>query len=153
MTTCKLCGDGEGANRDACPACRAYHARRGPPPSAPTTGDRRNPRNQHEVLGGSRATDPPLTTRDAAEYMGFTTEWIRGAIDEGVRVRSQLVQLEAETITINGRRVHRIHLDHFIAFLQAIGWRRVPRRPHAPSADANRANRANRGRRRLLVRR
>jgi hypothetical protein len=63
--------------------------------------------------------------------MGFTPAWIRAAIDEGVTVQRQLVKLRAETMTLNGRRVHRIHLDHFITFLAAIGWKRIPPPPHA----------------------
>jgi hypothetical protein len=83
--------------------------------------DRRDPSKQREVLGGARATDPPLTTSDCAEWMGMTTEFIRGAVDDG--------QLQAEDVTINGRRVIRIHLDDFIAYLKKIGWRRLPRGP------------------------
>jgi hypothetical protein len=37
------------------------------------------------------------------------------------------VKLEAETITVRGRRCHRIHLDRFVDFLKAIGWKRLPR--------------------------
>lgn len=75
--------------------------------------------------------DPPLTTRACADWMGFTTEWVRGAIDEGVSISGHVVKLEAETLTINGRRSHRIHLDHFRTFLRAIGWMRIPRLPRS----------------------
>jgi len=70
---------------------------------------------------------PPLTTRACADWLGFSTSWIRAAITEGVIVHGQVVTLEAETITLNGRRTHRIHPDHFRRFLIAIGWHRLPR--------------------------
>jgi hypothetical protein len=60
--------------------------------------------------------------------MGFTSAWVRSAINEGVEVSGTTVKLEAETLTINGRIVHRIHEDSFIAFLSAIGWKRLPHR-------------------------
>lgn len=60
--------------------------------------------------------------------MGFTTEWIRRAIVEGVTVRGVVVRLDAETLDINGRRKYRIHEDRFGEFLQAIGWKHLPRR-------------------------
>jgi excisionase family DNA binding protein len=65
--------------------------------------------------------DPPLTTRECADWMGVPTDFIRGAIEDG--------QLEAEDVVINGRRIIRIHLDCFIAYLRAIGWRHLPRPP------------------------
>jgi len=61
--------------------------------------------------------------------MGFSGDWIRAAIDDGVEVHGTLVTLKAETMTINGRRQHRVHLDQFIVFLTAIGWKRIPPRP------------------------
>jgi hypothetical protein len=91
------------------------------------------------ILGGRRAYDPPLTTRLCADWCGMTTAWVREAIDVGHQLpgRRERVKLEAETITLNRRRVHRIHLDAFIAFLRAIGWRRLPRSPRAfPRATA-----------------
>ena len=48
--------------------------------------DRRQPRQQRQVVGGSRQSDPPLTTRACADWMGLTPEWIRSAIDEGVKI-------------------------------------------------------------------
>lgn len=41
--------------------------------------------------------------------MGFTTEWIRRAITEGVQVRGVTVKLDAEALDVNGRRKYRIH--------------------------------------------
>jgi len=103
------------------------------PAPAPALVDRRRGRSR-PIAGGSRATDPPLTTRDVGDYMGRSTSWVRGAIDEGVWVPGGLVRLKAESLTFNGRRTHRIHLDDFIAFLQAIGWRRIPRHPRESTA-------------------
>ena len=63
--------------------------------------------------------EPPLTTRECANYIGVTTEFIRGAIADG--------ELAAEVVTSGGRRLIRVHVDHFHAYLRRIGWRRVPR--------------------------
>ena len=126
--TCELCGDEDGQNRESCPGCRAFLARSAPA-RPPASGERRDLRHQYAIIGGDRLSDPPLTTRECADWMGFSTDWVRAAIDEGVMIEGELVKLEAETLTINGRRVHRIHLDRFVAFLQAIHWKRIPRRP------------------------
>jgi hypothetical protein len=69
----------------------------------------------------------PLTTRACADYLGFTPEWVRQAIDVGIVVGDgRRVKLEAETVAIGSRRTYRIHGDHWIAFLQALGWKRLP---------------------------
>lgn len=69
----------------------------------------------------------PWSTRACADYLGFTPEWVRRAIDDGVTIAGgQRVQLEAETIVICGRRRHRVHRDAFVRFLRAIGWQRLP---------------------------
>jgi hypothetical protein len=97
------------------------------PPARPLPTDRRiRPR---AIAGGSRSTDPPLTTRECADWMGLTASWVRAAIDEGVTVGGRVVRLEAETLMLNGRRINRIHLDRFVVFLAAIGWKRIPRHP------------------------
>jgi hypothetical protein len=90
--------------------------------------DRRDPGRQRPLVGGHRATDPPLTTRDCADWLGFSTDWVCAAIDDGHQVHGTLVKLQAETLLINGRRTHRIHLDQFIVFLIAIEWKRLPAR-------------------------
>jgi len=65
--------------------------------------------------------------------MGFSAEWIRAAILEGVKVHGQIVKLEAETLAVDDRRkTHRIYEDSFIAFLVAIGWKRLPHRAGTP---------------------
>jgi len=89
--------------------------------------DRR--RQSTPLRGGRRAGDPPLTTRHVADWMGRSTTWVRGAIDDGVWIPGGLLRLKAETIVLNGRRTHRIHLDEFIEFLRAIGWKRIPAHP------------------------
>ena len=76
--------------------------------------------------------EPPLTTRQCGDYMGFGAEWIRAAIVDGVTHRGELVKLEAETLHLNGRTVYRIQLDCFVTFLRAIGWQRLPRRSAFP---------------------
>jgi hypothetical protein len=88
-------------------------------------------------------TPPPLTARHCADYMGFTTEWIRRAIVDGVSVRGITVHLDAETLEINGRRLYRIHEDKFSEFLQAIGWKHLPSRPHASLHAVTHARGAN----------
>lgn len=90
--------------------------------------ERRDPARHRAVPGGSRPDDPPLTTRDCADWLGFSTEWVRHAIEEGQPVAGDgVVRLRAERLVVNGRRTYRIHLDQFIAFLEAIGWARIPR--------------------------
>jgi hypothetical protein len=74
----------------------------------------------------SPTIDSPLTTRACADYLGFTAEWIRGAITDGVLVKGRLVTLDAETVDVGARHVYRVHPDQFRAFLQAIGWKRLP---------------------------
>jgi hypothetical protein len=130
-----LCNDELGVNPDRCPACRAYvagAAGRG----RPVPHDRRDRGRQQPVPGGTRVSDPPLTTRLCADFLAMTTEWVRNAIDNGVTVPGRLlpVKLEAETLTINGRRVHRIHHDRFRAFCQDIGWARIPKLPRSDAA-------------------
>lgn len=74
----------------------------------------------------ARSAPSPLTTRDCADFMGLSSEFIRQAIDDGVAVQDTRVRLEAESLDLGSRRVHRIHLDAFITFLKAIGWKRLP---------------------------
>jgi hypothetical protein len=129
VVICDTCGESLG--NPLCGACRRYAAKPVPPvqakrtPLVPGSGpvqrERRNIDRQRPLLGGERVTDPPLTTRDCADWMGMTTEFIRGAVDEKT--------LEAEDTVINGRRAIRIHLDDFITYLKRIGWKRLPRRP------------------------
>jgi hypothetical protein len=60
--------------------------------------------------------------------MGLTPAWIRKAINQGVvDVHGVVVKLEAETLTINRRRILRVHEHKFAEFLQAIGWKHLPR--------------------------
>ena len=132
--TCETCGQGLG--NPACPVCRRSGGSQplGRAEPAKGTADRRDPARQRPIVGGTRPVDPPptgqdppLTTRDCADWMGVTTEYIRGAIDEGIRVRGELVKLEAESFDSGSRRTLRVHLDKFVEFLERIGWRRLPR--------------------------
>jgi hypothetical protein len=118
---CSTCGGAVGGGR--CVSCGAVP-------------ERRHPARQRRIAGGARSNDPPLTTRDCADWMGLSTEWVRAAIDEGVRVNGHQIRLEAEGVRVNGRQLRRVHLDAFIAFLHAIGWRRVPRSPRLHAALA-----------------
>jgi hypothetical protein len=70
----------------------------------------------------------PLTTRACADYLGFSQQWIRVSIERGVRTAGGVMaRLGAESLDVGGRRRYRIHFDQFVAFLQAIGWQRLPR--------------------------
>jgi hypothetical protein len=74
----------------------------------------------------------PLTTRACADYLGLTRQWVHQAVTEGVHVGNTLVKLEAERLELNKRVTYRIHGDKFVEFLQAIGWKRLPRIPTGP---------------------
>lgn len=90
-------------------------------------------------MGEVRITDRPLTTSECADYMGFTSAWVRRAITDGVLVHDVIVRLEAESLLLNGRRSYRIHVDRFSAFLEAIGWKHLPRREtQAPTSVVTR---------------
>jgi excisionase family DNA binding protein len=61
----------------------------------------------------------PWTTREAADWLGVSCDYIRSAIDRG--------QLAAEVLPAGRRRTIRIQHDEFVAWLQAIGWKWLPR--------------------------
>jgi hypothetical protein len=63
--------------------------------------------------------DRPLKTRECADWMGVRTRLIVDAINDG--------ELEAEDVTINGRRMIRIWPDQFVEYLKKIRWSRLPR--------------------------
>lgn len=67
-----------------------------------------------------RQTEPPLSTRECADFIGCSTEYIREAIRAG--------ELQAEQITMPGkhRGMWRIHPDDFRAFLVKVNFRRIP---------------------------
>jgi excisionase family DNA binding protein len=64
------------------------------------------------LKGGRRAADPPLTTRDCANWIGCSTDYIRDAIEAGELVSAGRV----------GRTL-RIPYDSFVAFCQRKGYR------------------------------
>jgi hypothetical protein len=76
----------------------------------------------------------PLTARECADYLGYTTDWIRRAIADGVPVDGGVVKLEAERLSLTRRTQYRIHEDKFTDFLIAIGWKHLPGRA-APARD------------------
>jgi hypothetical protein len=67
-----------------------------------------------------------LTASECADDIGRTVERIHRAITDGVTVHGVLVKLQAETLMTNGRRVTRIELVRFRAFLAKIGWTQLP---------------------------
>jgi hypothetical protein len=82
--------------------------------------ERRRAERQQRIVGGRRRTDPPLSTRACADWMGMGTDYIVDAIKAG--------DLQAERFGRAGKRQqYRIHLDAFIAFLRKIGFRRLPK--------------------------
>ncbi len=82
-------------------------------------GNLLNEKTRPFLVGGA------LKARECADFMGVSPQWIRNAIAEGAT--RQRIKLQAEILTINGRRTLRIHEHHFRAFLQAIGWKHLPR--------------------------
>jgi hypothetical protein len=74
-----------------------------------------------------RVIDKPLRPRDCADFLGFTSQWVRDAINTGVDVEGTRVQLVAEVVVLNGRANYRIYEHDFVTFLQAIGWKHLPR--------------------------
>jgi hypothetical protein len=78
----------------------------------------------------------PWTVGACAAFMGFDSAFVRRAIVRGVTSgrRRRRVQLEAEVTVIGGRRRYRVHLDHFVKFLQQIGWQRLPTAADGPLA-------------------
>jgi hypothetical protein len=68
-----------------------------------------------------------LSTGDCADWMGYSREYVRRAIHRGVTAPDgTTLKLEAETARTGPRRSYRIYRDAFIAFLTAIGWKRIP---------------------------
>jgi hypothetical protein len=81
--------------------------------------ERRAPAFQVEVL----------TTGDCASWMGYSTQFVRNAIRQGVTAPDgTTAKLAAEaTVSLRARRrVYRVYRDAFIAFLTAIGWSHIP---------------------------
>ncbi|HVL65742.1 MAG TPA: helix-turn-helix domain-containing protein [Vicinamibacterales bacterium] len=91
---CEACGQAMG--NPACAVCRrsggsqslgrAEPARPPDPPRRPPAGgtrERRDPRRQHALQDGRRASDPTLTTRDVADRLGVSTAFVIGEIRDG----------------------------------------------------------------------
>lgn len=64
--------------------------------------------------------EPPLSTRECADFIGCSTDYILKAIKAG--------KLSAERATMPGnqRAMYRVHVDDFRAFLKAINFKRLP---------------------------
>ncbi len=64
-------------------------------------------------------SNPALSTRDLARWLGTTTEYVRGEIVDG--------KLPFENISRSPRRrEYRVRLSDFVAYLQARGRTRFP---------------------------
>lgn len=81
--------------------------------------DRRNPKRQAPKVDGRRATDPQLSTRECAERLGVSPDFIVGEILDG--------RLTAYTHERTGRRrIYRVTPADFDTYL-AQHWRRTSR--------------------------
>ena len=81
--------------------------------------DRRNPSRQTPKADGRRATDPILTTRDCANRLGVSTDFIVGEIQDG--------RLTAYTNRRGRRAVYRVAPADFDTYV-AEHWRRTAAR-------------------------
>lgn len=68
-----------------------------------------------------KIAQPPLTTRECADFIGVTTDYIVNAIKAG--------ELKADDLRAPGARnaVYRVHEDDFVAFLKTRKWSRLPK--------------------------
>ena len=111
---CDACGQPMG--NTACAACRR------PETSPPLTRaelerarDRRDPAKQVPDPLGRRATDPYLTTRDCANRLGVTTEFIVAEIQDG--------RLQALVIKRTGfKNIYRVSPQELEAYLHRNRW-------------------------------
>jgi excisionase family DNA binding protein len=79
--------------------------------------ERRDPKRQTDISGGRRATDPRLlTTRDIADYLGVSTDFVVGEIDDG-RLRALVLDRPG------GRRIIRVSPASLEAFMRRWRWR------------------------------
>lgn len=67
-----------------------------------------------------REVHRPYSTRECADFLGVSDEYIRCLIATG--------HLEAEYVVTPGktRGVHRIHHERFVQYLKRIRWTRIP---------------------------
>jgi excisionase family DNA binding protein len=82
--------------------------------------DRRNPARQQLRAGGRRRQDPPLTTRDCADWLGVSPDKILRAIEAGFLRAERFREPGASRDTV------RIHGTDFHAYCLLIGFRRLP---------------------------
>lgn len=89
--TCDTCGKAVG--NPACPVCRHPGAPRAVATGLPdvTPKDRRDPRRQEPNPRGSRATDPCLTTRQVADRLGVSPNFIIGEIRD-LRLKATVIE-------------------------------------------------------------
>lgn len=68
-----------------------------------------------------KTAQPPLSTRECAEFLGVSRTFILEAIRSG--------ELRAEAIRRTGKAkaLYRVHEDDFVAWLKKIGWSRLPK--------------------------
>lgn len=77
--------------------------------------ERRDPQRQAPDAGGRRATDPCLTTRDVANRLGVSTNFVLGEIQDG---RLPAIVLERP----GARRLYRISEASLSAYLRRHQW-------------------------------
>lgn len=71
------------------------------------------------MTDAQRKAQPPLSTRECAEFMGVSTDYIVRAIKAG--------DLRAEALPSGKRTLYRVHEDDFITWLRALRWSRLPK--------------------------
>lgn len=132
---CRTCGRSHGTAACApLPPLRpaplnSRSARPGPPVpgSGPVQRERRDVYHQEPLVGGARHSDPRLTTRDCANRMGVSTNFIIGEIRDG-RLAALVVEREGL------RTLYRVSEAQLEAYLARYRWIRAerPDAPHEP---------------------
>jgi excisionase family DNA binding protein len=74
-----------------------------------------------------KKAQPPLSTRECADFMGVSTTYIVEQIKAG--------KLPAERVPSGPRTLYRVHEDDFVAFLKAVKWSRLPGGLQATGTD------------------
>lgn len=117
---CTSCGTPSG--NPACAACRRPVLGAGP-----VVRERRDRQTQRPVVGGARATDPRLTTRDVANRLGVSTNFV---VEEILNGRLEALVIRREPL----RTLYRVSEASLDAYLERHKWTSTDR---AERADAS----------------
>jgi len=78
--------------------------------------DRRDPQRQQPLVDGERLSDPTLSTRDCADYLGVSTDFVVGEIQDG--------RLVAKVLERPGlRKIYRVSRTELDAYVVRYGWK------------------------------